>query len=935
MENSIKILSDITVHMKYAKFLPNKKRRETWEELCYRNRDMHLNKYPELSIEIINLYNNFIIPKKVLPSMRSLQFAGRPIELAPSRMYNCSYLPVDDYRAFSETMFMLLGGNGVGFSVQSPHIAKLPDIKLPTKKRRFVVADSIEGWSDAVKMLMKSYLYGASEPIFDFRDIRPKGAALITSGGKAPGPKPLEDCLFKIKQILKVKENGDRLSSIEVHDIFCHIADAVLAGGIRRAALISFFDFDDSDMLSCKSGSWWELNPQRGRANNSAVFVRHKVKNEDFDRVFEMTKASGSGEPGIMFTNDYNILGNPCVTGDTEILTDNGYEKIENLVDQKVNVWNGFEWSEVEPKVTGKDQEVLTITFSDGRVLNCTKYHNFHIAKGYHGDSDIVQAKDLEIGMKLIKHEFPIIEHGRVLEDAYTQGFVSAEGMELNKSIYIYKPKECCIPRLQNLNAIKWEENNNRFRGTLKNIPVSKNLVPLDYNLHSKLEWLSGLFDGDGCELREGGLQLVSVNRLFLKQLQSLLSTIGVQSKITLASLARNRVMPDHRGGNKEFYCQEAHRVLIGAVQMQQLIKLGLKCERLKFEKTPQRDASQFVKIVGIEESGVADTVYCFTEPKRNLGVFNGVLTGQCNEISLKPFQFCNLVEVNASDINSQEELESRVKAGALLGTLQAGFTDFHYLRDIWKKTTEKEALLGVSMTGIASGKVLTLDLNKAAKEAVKVNRDVSKKIGINPAARITTVKPAGTTSLVLGSSSGIHAWHNPHFIRRIRVGKNEAIYKYLVTNHPNLVKDEYFRPDKEAVIEVPVKAPEGSIYRNESAMDMLNRIKLVYNSWILGGHVKGDNTHNISATVSVADNEWDTVKSWMWDNRNSYNGISLLPLDTGSYIQAPYEDITEDQYNNLVKDLEAVDLSKIIEDTDDTNLSGEIACSGNSCEIK
>jgi len=256
MELSSEILSDITVYMKYARFLEDKDRRETWKELTTRNKEMHLKKYPDLKEEIEEAYK-FVYDKKVLPSMRSLQFGGKPIEISPNRVYNCAYAPVDDWRVFSEILFLLLGGTGVGYSVQTHHIEKLPEIRKPNpnRARRYLVGDSIEGWADSVKVLMKSYFFGGSTIEHDFSDIRPKGSLLVTSGGKAPGPEPLKTCIRQIKSILNNKEDGDQLTSIEVHDIVCHVADAVLAGGIRRAALISLFSADDDEMISCKYGT--------------------------------------------------------------------------------------------------------------------------------------------------------------------------------------------------------------------------------------------------------------------------------------------------------------------------------------------------------------------------------------------------------------------------------------------------------------------------------------------------------------------------------------------------------------------------------------------------------------------------------------------------------------------------------------------------------
>jgi len=505
---------------------------------------------------------------------------------------NCSYLAIDSVVAFSETMFLLLGGTGVGYSVQKHHIDKLPllrgDIKVKgnTRKKRFLISDSIEGWADTIKVLMESYFEGKKEIEFDYRDIRPKGARLVTAGGKAPGPQPLKDCVHNIRKVLDkaIEDRGvnTKLKPIEAHDIQCFIADAVLSGGIRRAAMISLFNFDDEEMLECKYGNWYELNPQRGRANNSVVIVRHKIVEEDFLNIFKKIEKSHSGEPGIYITNDAEWGTNPCV------------------------------------------------------------------------------------------------------------------------------------------------------------------------------------------------------------------------------------------------------------------------------------------------------------------------------EISLRSNQFCNVVTMNGGTVKDQEDFNRRCKSASLIATLQASYTDFHYLRDIWKEVTEKEALIGVSITGIANNVFMhTIKLKEGAEIVKKENERVAKLIGINKSARCTTIKPEGTSSLVLGTSSGIHAWHNDYYYRRIRVGKNEAIYTYLLINNPTLLEDDEMLKDT-AIIKFPIKAPEGAITRNEPALQLLERMKFVHEQWIKPGHRKGSNMHNVSLTVNVREDEWVEVGNWMWENKDYYNGISVLPYDNSSYIQMPFEDCTKEQYEEL-----------------------------------
>ena len=432
MDLGLDALSSLTVFSKYAKYVPELKRRETWDEIVTRYESMMVKKYPKLEDQIKEA-SQFILNKKVLPSMRALQFAGPAAEVNNSRIYNCCYLPIDSIHSFSETMFLLLGGTGVGYSVQKQHVAQLPAVTKPGKARNYLIEDSIMGWADAVKVLMKAYLEGGFTPKFDFRAIRKKGARLVTAGGKAPGPEPLKICLAHVQAVLERKQEGESLSPLECHDILCHIANSVLAGGIRRSAMIALFSHDDEEMITCKYGNWWETNEQRGRANNSAVLERGAVSKLEFDALWKRIEASGSGEPGIYWTNNLDWGTNPCC------------------------------------------------------------------------------------------------------------------------------------------------------------------------------------------------------------------------------------------------------------------------------------------------------------------------------EIALRPYQFCNLCEVNVSDVTCQEDLNDRVTAAAFFGTLQAGFTDFHYLRPIWSKTTQKDALLGIGMTGIGSGEILKYNLAAAARVAKMTNAIISEKIGTNEAARVTCIKPSGTTSLVLG----------------------------------------------------------------------------------------------------------------------------------------------------------------------------------------
>lgn len=613
MDRSLAVLSDVTIFQKYARYIPGLNRRENWDEILKRWTIMMVNKYPDLQDKIESVVSEFVKPKKVLMSMRGLQFAGKAIERNPSRLYNCSYTTVNTVEVFSEVMFLLLSGCGVGYSVQMHHVAQLPPVLGPRNHVRHMIADSIEGWSDAVKALVEAYFYGKPKPIFDYSEIRLAGTRLKVSGGKAPGAKPLAKCLAAIERILK-KATGRWLRPIEVHDILCLEAVAVLSGGIRRSAMIALFSPDDKAMAECKMGEWWIKNPQRGKANNSAVFMRDEITREMFNTWWDTVKASRCGEPGLVFTNHPDWGVNPCC------------------------------------------------------------------------------------------------------------------------------------------------------------------------------------------------------------------------------------------------------------------------------------------------------------------------------EIALKPNNFCNLCEVNISAAESQEQLESMVAAAAFLGTLQAGFTDFHYLRPIWRETTEEDALLGVSLTGIA-GMKKDLDLEAAARVAVSVNIQTAKEIGIKPAKRVTCVKPSGTTSLVMGTSSGVHPWHSQHYIRRIRLNKMEPLYAYLNRRIPELLEDSVY-DTTDAVLSLPVKAIENGVMRSESALDFLERVKMVHQTWIKAGHIDGENTHNCSATVSIGDDEWTVVGNWMWDNRDSYTGLSVIPRDVGTYSQTPFEECSEEKYLEMMDKVRGLDLTQVIETDDMTALNDNIACAGGACLI-
>ena len=678
-------LQDYIAVSRYARYDERKKRRETWAEGVARVRDMHLGHYPDTSlVEVarealqagevtpdlvaklgplsslhtaINRAFAQVEAKRVLPSMRSLQFGGEAILQKHARIFNCAFMHIDRLESFRESLYLLLCGCGVGFSVQRQHVAKLPVMgPLPAVEATsttWVVADTIEGWADALHELLQAAVDGR-RVAFDYSDIRPAGAPLRTSGGKAPGPEPLMYALNKIEKVLRGAA-GRQLRPIEAYDCLMWGAKAVLSGGIRRSATICLFSADDEEMERAKTGNWFETHPQRSASNNSAVIVRSQATRAQFDHLFESQKQFG--EPGFYFVEDADYGANPCV----------------------------------------------------------------------------------EIGLN---------------------------------------PK-----------------------------------LPVNAETSARLREL-----GYTGELRDG--------------------------------------------------------------------------EQL---------------------SGV---------------------------------QFCNLTTMSAAAAENPARFYELCAQAALIGTLQAGYTDFKYLSPISRLITEREALLGVSICGVLDRPDLLLNpkvLQTGAAVVKAVNLLVARAIGINPAARTTCVKPEGTASLLLGTSSGLHPHHAVRYFRRVQTNKYDPVFQHFKQHNTHMVEDSVYDPHgRTEVITFPVEGPEFGIYREDlDAVTHLEYIRRVQLNWVEAGRRHEDHSrglhHNVSCTVTVRPDEWDQVADLIWQYRESFTGIALLQ-DCGdkAYAQAPREAVLTvvdiQRWNQL--GYRPVDYTALCEDEDITELKQTVACAGGACEL-
>jgi len=646
----------------YAKHLPDQKRRETLNETCDRLEEFYLRQAGSDDANVkakIKEAMRAMRDLKIIGSSRLKQFAGHAAEKNNARGFNCTGTYVDRIEVFPQVFWLLLSGCGVGYSVQWRHVERLPALGWVDRKdvRHHVVEDTIEGWADAAAAMLQSFVAGYHVE-FAYHLIRPEGTPLRTSGGKAPGHIPLKTALERVRAVLQGAQ-GRKMRPVECHDILCHFADAVVSGGIRRAAMIALFSVDDGEMMMAKTGDWFDTNPQRARSNNSVVLLRGGTSWEQYRRIFDHTRQYG--EPGIFWTDSFDYLCNPCAE---------------------------IQW-ETKIKVT-KDNAV-----------------------------------DIQ----------------------------------------------------------KWAER----RGFC---------LPSDLGLGQEY------------------------------------STIG----------------------------------------------------------------------------------------------------------------FCNLSEVNVAKISTKEEFYAACRHAAVLGTVQATMTLFPYLDWAAAYLAERDALLGVSLTGIMDNPAIGLNpevLREGAAEVRRANEEMARALGINSAARATCVKPSGTASLALGCiGSGIHPHHARRYFRRVRRTVTDPVHQHFKKHNPHMVTPENETTD---IVTFPVESsPDAVVNDSMTAEQFLDAVKLVYANWVIPGTAPRSPNglhHNVSNTVQVKDDEWDTVRDKVWEDSHSFAGVSFLSeIGDKVYANAPREAVVTESdemyYRELIKYYTPVDWTRYREESDETDFQAETACGGGSCEV-
>ena len=648
--------------------------------------------------------------------------------------------------------------------------------------------DTREEWADVTQRAVSCLMTGGGIGI-DYSRLRAKGRPLTKTGGTASGPLPL-------MQIINEVGRG------------------VMQGGSRRSALYASMNWkhdDINDFIVAKN--WSPLHKSQKEIDfnfpapldmtnisvnfDDASLLGGLANNEIFKAV--CGQAMQTGEPGFSFNfgdKQEETLRNACVTGDTLVLTKQGHQPIKDLIGQQVSIWNGESWEQVMPFDTGT-QQIVRIELTDGTELDVTENHKWVI------NGEFKETKDLVLGDKLDKFPMPVLDIQTSTDpsNAYSQGFYSGDGNEGYTYSWVYEPKYSCIPAL--VGTINLSTAN---RKVWHHQPMSKDYVPINESLEYKLKWLAGLLDADGVVTRDingNGFQIASINKDFLLNVKLMLTTLGVCAKVVFNKEASIRSMPDGRGGSKEYSCKELYRILIGNQDSWSLMQLGLPLLRLKHNNVkPQRDARQFVRIKTITYLNEEQPTFCFTEPKTSRGTFNGIVTGQCTEVTSEDdSDVCNLGSINLGNISSIEELKAVVNLGSkflVCGTLRA---DLPYEKVY--KVREKNRRLGLGLMGVHEWLLqrkekyeVTPELHEwlkvYKKESERSANEHCDRFFISRPKAYRAIAPTGSIGILAGTTTGIEPLFAVAYKRRFLTNGTQWKYQYVVDGTAQALIDQY-----------------------------------------------------------------------------------------------------------------------------------------------
>lgn len=959
-------LSEFVFTKSYAKWVEEEKRRESFPETTGRYIKYMFNgkNVPPKMVKLIKHYINNL---EVLPSMRALWGAGPAVDRDNTAIYNCSFLPMDNLRAFAELLYILMQSTGVGFSVERVFVNNLPLINTPTGVvTDFIVPDSSAGWADSVFYGVTQWYLG-NDVNFDFSKCRPRGARLRTKGGKSSGPEPLRDALLGARDIIRGQAGG-RLRSIHVYDICCMLANIVKVGGFREAACISFSDVDDVEMRHAKDWSRGSFPEYRYLSNNSSYFSERPSEKVFWDEWNALVK-SQAGERGFSIANwhkrsdrpAHKIRSNPCVTGNTMVMTDRGFIKIKDLVGEPTGLvvdkrfgtdGRGHTTSTGAFKTATK--EVFCLTTKSGYRLRLTADHKIMTNRGMVEAQYITSSDDIHLsnngssfGRKGSR------EIGLVAGWTAVSGIV--EGEEDPRLFFHSTERSITDDIINSIGEVtgfspKIEE----FAGTNVVIVTSPHLREFIKENHQvpwyvwegseicQKSFLSAIFTAVGgvyidtatTSYKDNYIYMTSVPEHIMNEIQVMLLNFGITSV--------------YEGGILSVFNLKRFQDRIGFLTSEKKDRLSNVVKYIDdFTEHYVDTLSSFIS------DGVED-VYDLTEPTTHSFVANGFVVSNCHEIGLRyeeahdPWTgegggggFCNLSAVVMRSTDTVETMAEKVRAAVWIGATQASYTHFPYLRPAWSRIAREDALLGVDITGQCDNPELSNNeeamtyLNKVARETAK---EAAEALGINYPAAITCGKPSGNSSQLVNCASGFHNRHSQYYYRHVRITGSDALFRLVRDQGIEVFKDNGHEhvPDEECVkwvVRFPVKSPEGAKFRHsETALEQCERYLRIMRTWC------GEKGHNQSATIYVRPDEWTPVGQWLWDNFDKVTGLTFLPFSESDtkYRLPPYQEITSEEYEEAMKKMPNLDFSVLpyYESQDQTEGASELACFAGNCAV-
>lgn len=885
---------------------------------------------------------------------------------------------IEDVHAF-DANGIYVHNCGVGYSVERQYVDQLPKVEIQRGFKDFNVPieDSTEGWADAFRKALRAWM-GGVDISFDYSRIRPTGTPLKIKGGRASGPEHLMKLMDFTRKVILARQ-GCQLRPIDVHDIACKVGEAVVSGGVRRTALIALFDYDDEQMRNCKNGDAITGNEQRWMANNSAVWPEG-ITNDQIAAQMQEMRDGMRGEPGIFSRHNANSLKparrkeavfgtNPSLRRGTLVYTAEGIFPIEQLEGRTffTRNLNGQE-SQAECFLSGKDKPLYEVALANGQSYFATKEHKWPVVSRYNNVRKVT-SDELKPGMYLPVLKKTSLDFGTegTYDEGFLAGWITGDGwmlttqdghkqvglilaetdLHLREKLEAQLVKIGCHSKFQKRQRDKsvWYEINTQanclaewcekfgVQGKRVGVPSS---IWTTASEDFRKGFIDGLFSSDGHI--SDRLVLTSSHKQLVEEVQSLLGFYGINGIIRSSESVSN--FPNEKDYQKKYQRYDlrinaktniAHFATTFTLSHEQK---NQRLQEVKGNRVRGLIRIKDVRLTELKEDvwdiSVYDDTHCFQLAYS--------MTGNCGEINLRPYQFCNLSIAIARAEDTEETLREKVEIATIIGTIQSMATNFPGLRDIWRKNCEEERLLGVDINGWLDSKLLQPSnpnlpkiLERLKNHAVKTNKKYAKILGIPQSTSVTCVKPSGNSGILFNCASGLHGRWAPYYIRNARVQAQSPLRKLMQDQGVIMVPELGQTVDDATtyVVSFPMKAPDGGVTKDDlSALDQCEYWLKAKKHWT---------EHNPSVTITYKPDEFDGLLKWVLSHKAQIGGMSFLPAFDAEYDLMPNIEITKEQYDALIEKFPKIDWANLYlyEKEDFTTASSEVACVSGACSLE